>query len=80
MHRKLRYVSKRNKLVQMVAQVQYNVNVIYSLGADTDRHTDVADKSNIKNQARAGLWPALSWFKKFRCYNLTSIIMGFSDI
>ena len=31
-HRKLRYGSKRNKLVQLVGQVQYHKNVIYSLG------------------------------------------------
>ena len=40
MHRKLHYISKRNKLVniskcnklvKLVAQVQYHVNVIYSL-------------------------------------------------
>ena len=29
MHRKLSYVSKHNKLVQLVKQVQYHVNAIY---------------------------------------------------
>ena len=38
-HRKLRYVSKRNKLVQLVVQVKYHVNVIYSLGG---RHTQTS--------------------------------------
>ena len=51
MHRKLHYISKCNKLVQLVVQVQYNMNVIYSLrGTHTHActHTDVADKSNFK--------------------------------
>ena len=39
------YVSTRNKLFQLVIQVQYHVNVIYSLGGG-HTHTDVADKSN----------------------------------
>ena len=41
MHSKLRYVSKRNKLAQLVVQVKYHVNVIYSLGGGhthTHRH------------------------------------------
>ena len=52
MPRKLHYVSKYSSLAQLVVQVQYNVNIIYSLGAETHtythRHTDVADKSNFK--------------------------------
>ena len=52
-HRKFRYVSKRNKLVQLVVQVNYHVNVIYSLGGGhtythANTHTNVADKSNFK--------------------------------
>ena len=48
-HRKLRYVSKHNKLVQLVVQVQYHVNVIHSLGGGhTHTHTDIVDKSNFK--------------------------------
>ena len=39
MHRKLHYISKCNKLVQLVVQVQYDVNVIYGLrGRDTHAH------------------------------------------
>ena len=52
MPRKLYYVSKYNKLAQLVVQVQYHVIIIYSLGTEihtyTRRHTDVAGKSNFK--------------------------------
>ena len=44
-------VSKHSKLVQLVVQVKYHVNVIYSLGGrhtDTHTHTNIADKSNFK--------------------------------
>ena len=45
----IRYASKCNKLVQLVVQVEYDVNVIYSLGGgDTHKHTDFTDKSNFK--------------------------------
>ena len=52
-HRKLCYISKSNKLVQLVVQVQYHVNAINRLGGGhththAHTHTDVADKSNIK--------------------------------
>ena len=47
MQRKFHYVPKHNKLVQLVVEVQYHVNVIYSLGG-RHTHTDVADKSNFK--------------------------------
>ena len=47
-HRKLRYVSKRTKHVQLVVQVQYHVNITYSLGsrhahARAHTHTDLAN-------------------------------------
>ena len=55
MHRKLHFISKCNKLVHLVVQAQYHVNVIYGLRGrhthaqtQTHTHTDVADKSNIK--------------------------------
>ena len=65
MHRKLRYVSKHNKLVQLVVQVQYHMNVIYSLGGGhTHRHTDMQTKAISRNQVHVGLWPAHAWFKK----------------
>ena len=49
MHRKLHYVSKCNKLVQLVVQVKYHVNVIYSLkGGHTHKHTDFVGKNNFK--------------------------------
>ena len=51
----LRYISKRNELVQLVVQVKYPVNVIDSLGSG-DRHTEVADKSNYKK-------PGMRWLK-----------------
>ena len=53
-HRKLRYISKHNKRVQLVVQVQYHVNVIYSLGADTHRY-----------QCRGQKQPT-SWTKQFQ--------------
>ena len=57
MHRKLQYVSKRNKLVQLVVLVQYHVNVIYSLGGG-HTHANIPTlrtKAISRNQARAGL-------------------------
>ena len=67
MHRKLRYVSKRNKLVQLVVQVKYHVNVIYSLGGGhththARKHTDLVDKSNFKKPGARRL--AHVWLKK----------------
>ena len=54
MQRKLHYVSKHNKLVQLVVQV-YHMNVIYSLGGrDTHTHTNVADKSNFRHVPTKG--------------------------
>ena len=38
-HRKPHYVSKPNELVQLVVQVQYHVNVIYSFGGWTHTQT-----------------------------------------
>ena len=56
MRRKLRYVSKCNKLVQLVVLVQYHVNVIYSLGGGhTHTHADMPTsqtKAISRNQAR----------------------------
>ena len=48
-------MAKCNKLVQLVVQVLYHVNVIHSLGgARTHTHTDFADKAVIsRNQTRA---------------------------
>ena len=44
------YISKYNKLVQLVIKVWYHINVIYSLGAGTHihRHTNIIYKSNFK--------------------------------
>ena len=54
MHRKLCSISKCNKFVQLVVQVQYHVNVIKSRGADTHTHartyTNVMDNSNFKTR------------------------------
>ena len=42
-----------------------------ALGVDTHTHiqtcthTDVRTKSILRNQARAGLWPARTWFNKY---------------
>ena len=55
MHIKLHYVSKYNKLVQLVVQVQYHMNVIYS---PRGRHTHIPTsqtKAISRNQARASL-------------------------
>ena len=49
MYRKLRYVSKRNKIIQLVVQVKYYVNAS-GVGTHAHTQTDFADKSN---QARA---------------------------
>ena len=65
MHRKFCYIYKHNKLVQLVVQVKYHVNVIYSLGVGTYTHTHTRTHANIptswtkaisRNQAHA-------WFK-----------------
>ena len=47
MHRKLRYVSKHNELVQLVVQVQYHVNVIYGFGGE-HTHTDFAGGTHAR--------------------------------
>ena len=57
MHRKLRYISK---LVQLVVQVHYHMNVIYKfVGEHTHMHahthTDVTDTSNFKKPGMRGL-------------------------
>ena len=51
MHRKLRHVSKRNKFIQLVVQVQYHVNVIYSLGG---RHTRTHARTHKQTYQRRG--------------------------
>ena len=69
-HRKLPCVSKRNKLVQLVVQVQYHLNVIYCLGGG-DAHIHILTlrtKAISKNQARASQ-TARTWFK--------NIVQGF---
>ena len=61
MYRKLRYISKCNKLVQLVVQVKYHVNVIYNLGGG-HTHTDIADKCNFKKPGTLAGAPGLkSW-------------------
>ena len=59
-YRKLRYVSKHNKLVQLVVQVEYHMNVIYSLGGrHTHAHANIPTsrtKAISRNQAS-------TWFK-----------------
>ena len=58
-HRKLCYVSKRNKLVQLIVQVQYHMNVIYSLGG---KHTHILTsrtKAISRNQAQLAGEPGL---------------------
>ena len=62
MHRKLHYVSKCSKLVQLVVKVQYHVNVIYSLGGGhTHTHAHIPTlktKAISRNQAHVSL---LEW-------------------
>ena len=63
MRRKLRYISKCNRLVQLVVQVQYHVTVIYSLrGGHT--HTHVHTHTNVVDKAfqETGHAPAESWY------------------
>ena len=50
-HRKLHYISKCNKLVQLVVQVQFHMKVIYSFGgrhmhAHTSGLTTIVQKDN----------------------------------
>ena len=54
MHRKLRYVSKRNKLVQLVVQIQYHVNVIYSLRGRTHIRTHARTHAHTHTYRRRG--------------------------
>ena len=75
-HRKLHYVSKCNKLVQLVIQVKYHVNVIYSFGADTHTHARTHAHTHTHTHTHTGiptsqtkvisrnqaLWPACAWF------------------
>ena len=44
----LRCISKHNKLVQLVIQIQYHVNVIYNLGVST--HTYQHHRCNVMNE------------------------------
>ena len=61
MHGKLRYVSKCNKLVQLVVQVKYHVNVIYNLGGG---HTQTYQRHGQKQFQETRCMPAFGWFKK----------------
>ena len=58
------YICKHNKLVQLVVQVKYHMNVIYSLWGQahthTHTHTNIVDKSNFKKSRRA---LAFGWHK-----------------
>ena len=69
MHRKLRYVFKHNKLVQLVVLVQYHVNVINSLRADTHTHTHAhTDIPTLWTKAfskKSGSRLPRAWFKKY---------------
>ena len=79
MHRKFYYVSKCNRLVQLVVQVQYHMNVIYSLwGGHTHRRTNVADKSNFKKPG-ACLQLVRAWFKNI-CYSCNMGMSGLLDM
>ena len=49
MHRKLHYISKCNKLVQLVVQVLYHKNVIYSLGGG-HTHTHAHTHTKLRGQ------------------------------
>ena len=50
----LHYVSKHSKLAQLIIQVQYRVNVIYSLGVDTQTHIrGYLQKVTLRSQAHA---------------------------
>ena len=68
MYRKLRHISKHNKLVQLVVKVKYHMNVIKASGADTHKHThtDIVDKSNFLAPAFGRRAPGLKniQFKK----------------
>ena len=49
----LTFLLKHNKLVKLVVQVKYHMNVIYSLGGghthtNTHTHNNLTDKSNFK--------------------------------
>ena len=63
MQRKLRYISKRNKLAQLVVLAQYHVNVIYSLGG-RHTHTNVnIPTSRTKAISRNQVLPVLCKYK-----------------
>ena len=73
MHRKFHYISKFNKLVQLVVQVKYHVNVIYSLSGE-HTHTSILilqTKTTSRNQACAGQRLACVWFKNYKCIGTT---------
>ena len=76
-HRKLRYISKYNKLVQLVAQIKYHVNVIYSLGG-RHKYTHMPTlwtKTISRNKVHAGLWLVCTWFKNLCNIKLFEIII-----
>ena len=70
MYRKLRYVSKCNKLVQLVVQVKYHVNVIYSLGG---RYTRA--RPHMCTHACAHTHTHThNWFLDIRIYQLVTFV------
>ena len=58
-HRKLHYVSKCNKLVQLVVQVQYHVNAIYSLEGGHTHIPTLQTKAISRNQVHGQHAPGL---------------------
>ena len=56
----LHYISKCSKLVQLVLQIQYHVNVIYSHG---DGHTNILHEKKVmlRSQVCVAAWGYLAW-------------------
>ena len=41
----------------------------------THKHTDIRTETILRNQARAGLWPACAWFNKIANYSNYAVLL-----